>query len=152
MVVKKGWFFAGDPDAVLDEKGPLRVVKKSRRELPTGQIEFRFEVVPSEIGRDIDAAVLYGRTRSSEEKFKVNIDMPSFSGRSNGSFAEMANAPDTSVYGSHITFWRNADSRYVSGHAASNVCRRISAAVIDYAMSRANGRELLHRGRLCKPS
>jgi hypothetical protein len=137
VVVAKGMFSGPDLDAMLEDTGTLAVVGKSHSLVDAGRMQLTFRVVPIRAGNALDVAVRYGKGRSSLKHFKVDVAMAAFSGRSNASFLEMMEAPDTSIYGSHITMWSGAGTQYVSGHAASNICRKISAAVIDFAISHA---------------
>lgn len=138
VMLEEGWFTRGHADAILDDSESLMVLHKVRQSVKPGEIQLTFSVVPTRAGNDLEAFVRYGRDRSNRKSFKFNIEMSAFSGRSNASFLEMNEAPDASVYGSHITRWSGIGrTQYISGHAASNVCKKISAAVTDFAISHA---------------
>jgi hypothetical protein len=136
VTIAPGSIIHGDPDAMIDASGALAVLHKSREILSNGATRVTFSVVPVKAGRHIEATIRYGRNRNATFPVSFDVDMPSLAGRSNGSFLEMVSAPDSSIYGSHITQWESLDGAlYISGHAVSNVCRKVSAAVIDYAVS-----------------
>jgi hypothetical protein len=138
VTLASGKIIHGDRDAVLDASGPLRVIHKTRTSQADGTTVVRFEVVPLKVGKNLEATIRYGKENGASRSIRFDVAMPSLAGHSNGSFLEMVSAPDSSVYGSHITEWSDlTDTVYISGHAASNVCRKVSAAVIDYAISHA---------------
>jgi hypothetical protein len=122
---------------MLADTGTLNVLQKSRKVLEPGATQVTFEVIPIRVGNELEVALRFGKDWSSRKRLEVKVGMPAFSGRSNASFLEMSEAPDTSIYGSHITMWSGLNTQYISGHAASNICRKVSAAVIDFAISRA---------------
>ena len=68
--------------------------------------------------------------------FAVTADAPAYYHADGQAFSEMIGAPDVDIYGSHITVWDRPGSNdrlLVTGHAASDVCRVASAALMGYA-------------------
>jgi hypothetical protein len=135
VVLRPSWLGDVDVDAMLDASSPLHPIAKSRALLGDGGVLLKFTVVPTGAGRDVEATLRFGRNGNAKHRFRFDVDMPSFAGNSNGSFLELISAPDSSIYGAHITIWSSISTMFVSGHAASNICREITAAVISFATS-----------------
>lgn len=80
--------------------------------------------------------VFHGDIEVARAPFPVTVDAPPYFNADGQTFSEMIGAPDVDIYGSHITVWdrpgRN-DRMLVTGHAASEVCRVASAALMGYA-------------------
>lgn len=67
---------------------------------------------------------------------QVRIAMPELFEKRAANFLEMADSPPENIYGAEIALWSrpaNSDRVVVTGHAASSVCREVSAAIMRLA-------------------
>ena len=124
----------------LEAENNLISVLSAKREIVSDNlITCKFEIMPNHVGNEKEIRIHYGGSnddiKMSPYSYKARIDMPAFFNEEGSTFLEMIESPDDSIYGSHITKWGN-DSNYVlvTGHAASNVCRKVSASLFNYAL------------------
>lgn len=97
-----------------------------------------FELVPNGIGQQ-SLTLKYGsQKRIMSQNISTEVHMPSFFNEKGSTFPEMVEAPDEYIYGAHITAWiPTANPLIVTGHAASNICRKVSGALFNYAITRS---------------
>gem|GEM_PF-6124952 len=114
------------------------VLSKQIQEGSDGKYEVIFDLRPEGIGSQ-SITLRYGTVdRSKEEKIDVLVEMPGFFRDEGSSYTEMVEAPDEYIYGAHITTWPAKDMPFmVTGHAASNVCKKVSGALYNFALTRS---------------
>ena len=104
-----------------------------------GQLAFKvvFRAIQPVSERDLVAHIGPEGGERENISFPLRVTMPPLFREEPANFLEMTESPPEYIYGSEITLWNpplDSDRVVVTGHAASSVCRSVSAAVMRLAL------------------
>ena len=120
---------------IEDPNGTIEVVGSQADEPDENTLVVQFTLRGKNVADKTDLIINYGADSLQQSRYEVSIAVPRFFPEDGSTFVEMIDAPDDSIYGSHITVWQTPALQLVTGHAASNICKTISGALFNYAVS-----------------